>query len=76
LPTEAARAFEQTIEIAQRRGLQGAELKATIGLAELDHPIGRQRSSIKSLQDLSASLNEQANSADIERAKQLIATNA
>ncbi len=35
LPSEAERAFEQTLAIAQRRGLHALELKGAIGIAEL-----------------------------------------
>jgi tetratricopeptide (TPR) repeat protein len=72
LPTEAERAFLKTISIAKSRGQAGVELKATIGIAKLDHVKSDDTQWVTRLEHLCTEIANETNSTDYLEAQQLI----
>lgn len=72
LPTEAERAFEQSIAISQHRGIRAQELKAAIAIAELHRSSGKGDELAARLKTLYEGFADEPESADLKDARLLL----
>jgi len=72
LDSEAERAFEQSIAIAQRRGIRAQELKAAIGIGEIHRANGKTAEAAARLKTLYESFAGEPETPDLKDARLLL----